>query len=42
MSGVVAVILNLILPQEDTAAEDDDDVLVEVVDVEGQRHYDTK
>ncbi|KAI0375763.1 Xanthine/uracil permease [Pilatotrama ljubarskyi] len=35
MSGLVALVLNLILPQED--ADDDDDV-VEVVDVEAQPH----
>ena len=31
ISGIVAVILNLILPQEDTPHDDDD---VEVLDVE--------
>ena len=35
MSGLVALVLNLILPQEDAA--DDDDV-VEIVDVEAQPH----
>ena len=35
MSGLVALVLNLILPQEDT---DDDDDVVEVVDVEAQSH----
>ena len=35
VSGLVALILNLILPEED--ADDDDDV-VEVEDVEAQPH----
>ncbi|TFK94677.1 Xanthine/uracil permease [Polyporus arcularius HHB13444] len=35
MSGLVALVLNLILPQEDS---DDDDDVVEVVDVEAQPH----
>ena len=35
MSGLVALVLNLILPQEDT---DDDDDVVEVLDVEAQSH----
>ncbi|KAI0750925.1 Xanthine/uracil permease [Daedaleopsis nitida] len=35
-AGLVALILNLILPQED--ADDDDDVVEEVVDVEAQPH----
>ncbi|KAI0775994.1 Xanthine/uracil permease [Trametes elegans] len=34
VSGLVALILNLILPQED--ADDDDDVVEEIVDVEAQ------
>ncbi|KAI0638305.1 Xanthine/uracil permease [Trametes polyzona] len=36
ISGLVALVLNLILPQED--ANDDDDDVVEVVDVEAQPH----
>ncbi|KAH9850707.1 xanthine/uracil permease [Lenzites betulinus] len=36
MSGLVALVLNLILPQED--ADGDDDDVVEVVDVEAQPH----
>lgn len=38
MSGLVAVVLNQILPQEDPVVEDDEDVphAVEVIDVEAR------
>lgn len=36
MAGLVALVLNLILPQDD--ADGDDDDVVEVVDVEAQPH----
>ena len=38
ISGIVAVVLNLILPQEDVVAEDDEDIPAEVVQVDVEAH----
>lgn len=43
IAGIVAVVLNLTLPQEDAAAEDDEPVAdVEIVDIEGRELSESK